>query len=227
MMKVFITALIAFIAIGIFGQYDWSSIQGFLYASAQGVGSPLPFPFRGATSSYGPQNRFGNFPQTGYPSPYGKFPQPGSPNQAYSRPFGNYPTPGIQRPFGNFPSLGPISPGYTRPFLNFYPPGPPPSSFEDFHSPSQFIQRWSHFEHIHWQSQYGLHRPEYNFRRSYQYSLPHRPRSGHYRDFYNIYRGLEFNSNMGNEVAKEMESTNDDFDGRSVVSPGQYPHMVS
>ncbi|XP_030370379.1 serine protease snake [Scaptodrosophila lebanonensis] len=57
---------------------------------------------------------------------------------------------------------------------------------------------------------------------------PHVPHSNHYRDFGNIFNNMEqqMEAQDYNKTAEE-EDLNDDFNGRSIVAPGQYPHMAA
>lgn len=59
-----------------------------------------------------------------------------------------------------------------------------------------------------------------------KYSTPNRPGDQYYQQFYNIYNSVE-NQGKQDLTQYEMDSINDDFNGRSIVAPGQYPHMVN
>ncbi|XP_037951464.1 serine protease snake-like [Teleopsis dalmanni] len=53
---------------------------------------------------------------------------------------------------------------------------------------------------------------------------PHRPHKERYRDFAIVFRDLDNKTRSDKEFEQDM---NDDFNGRSVVAPGQYPHMAA
>lgn len=57
---------------------------------------------------------------------------------------------------------------------------------------------------------------------------PRRPHSQRYKDFRAVYHEIERNAEPGNfNATQEEHDSNDDFNGRSIVAPGQYPHMVN
>ncbi|KAM7361067.1 serine protease snk-like [Cochliomyia hominivorax] len=68
--------------------------------------------------------------------------------------------------------------------------------------------------------------PHLEDHKNVQYSMPNTPDDEFYQKFYNIYNFVE---NQGQEELNqyEMETINDDFNGRSLVAPGQYPHMAA
>lgn len=57
---------------------------------------------------------------------------------------------------------------------------------------------------------------------------PRRPPPNHHRNFHNIFLNTESKVDGENyNKTAETEDLHDDFNGRSIVAPGQYPHMVS
>ncbi|XP_026839900.1 serine protease snake isoform X1 [Drosophila persimilis] len=57
---------------------------------------------------------------------------------------------------------------------------------------------------------------------------PHRPPPDHHRNFHNIFLNTEQKVDAQNyNQTAEMEDLQDDFNGRSIVAPGQYPHMAA
>ncbi|XP_022211599.2 serine protease snake isoform X2 [Drosophila obscura] len=57
---------------------------------------------------------------------------------------------------------------------------------------------------------------------------PRRPPKDHYRNFHNIFLDMEQKMDAQNyNHTAEMEDLQDDFNGRSIVAPGQYPHMAA
>ncbi|BFF90702.1 serine protease snake [Drosophila madeirensis] len=57
---------------------------------------------------------------------------------------------------------------------------------------------------------------------------PRRPHPDHHRDFHNIFLDMEKKMDAQNyNKTAEMEDLQDDFNGRSIVAPGQYPHMAA
>lgn len=59
-----------------------------------------------------------------------------------------------------------------------------------------------------------------------RYSTPNAPEARFYQKFYDIYKHVEHQTQQ-NLGKLEKQSINDDFNGRSIVAPGQYPHMVN
>lgn len=111
--------------------------------------------------------------------------------------------------------------------------GPRPSGFGGPRGPTtseqyfQYNPAWSILEDQFRQ----LFTPHVHFERSAKHARPHRPKPEHFHNFYHIYNRLEADDAGVNKVIgtedDDADSTNDDFDGRSIVAPGQYPHMVS
>ncbi|XP_061394425.1 serine protease snake-like [Musca vetustissima] len=86
---------------------------------------------------------------------------------------------------------------------------------------------WSEFEELQQQFFQNFHLPIYDSLRSLEFARPQKPRPQRQRNFFDIYRTLEKSyAGNGNE-ADEFKATNDDFDGRSLVVHGQYPHMAA
>ncbi|EDW97186.2 uncharacterized protein Dyak_GE26238 [Drosophila yakuba] len=57
---------------------------------------------------------------------------------------------------------------------------------------------------------------------------PHRPPPNHHRNFHNIFLNTESKVDRENyNKTAETEDLHDDFNGRSIVAPGQYPHMAA
>ncbi|XP_017104518.2 venom protease isoform X2 [Drosophila bipectinata] len=57
---------------------------------------------------------------------------------------------------------------------------------------------------------------------------PRRPPMNHHRNFHNIFLNMERKVDGDNyNHTAEMEDLHDDFNGRSLVAPGQYPHMAA
>ncbi|XP_017133337.1 serine protease snake [Drosophila elegans] len=57
---------------------------------------------------------------------------------------------------------------------------------------------------------------------------PRRPHPEHHRNFHNIYLNTERKVDGDNyNKTAETEDLHDDFNGRSIVAPGQYPHMAA
>ncbi|XP_032578807.1 serine protease snake isoform X1 [Drosophila sechellia] len=57
---------------------------------------------------------------------------------------------------------------------------------------------------------------------------PRRPPPNHHRNFHNIFLNTESKVDGENyNKSAETEDLHDDFNGRSIVAPGQYPHMAA
>ncbi|XP_050744770.1 serine protease snake isoform X2 [Drosophila biarmipes] len=57
---------------------------------------------------------------------------------------------------------------------------------------------------------------------------PRRPPPNHHKNFHNIFLNLERKVDEENyNKTAETEDLHDDFNGRSIVAPGQYPHMAA
>lgn len=68
--------------------------------------------------------------------------------------------------------------------------------------------------------------PHWEDQKYSKYSTPNAPDAQYYQKFYNIYNYVEHQTQQ--DLGQyEKESINDDFNGRSIVAPGQYPHMVN
>ncbi|TMW52269.1 hypothetical protein DOY81_002672 [Sarcophaga bullata] len=86
----------------------------------------------------------------------------------------------------------------------------------------QYSQGWSTNEGI---NRNDVVKPRLEYRKNKKFAKPNTPDAEYYQKFYNIYNYVE---NQENNVSEnEMESINDDFNGRSIVAPGQYPHMAA
>ena len=86
----------------------------------------------------------------------------------------------------------------------------------------QYSQGWSTNEGI---NRNEVVKPRLEYRKNKKYAKPNAPDAEYYQKFYNIYNYVENQEN--NVTENDMESINDDFNGRSIVAPGQYPHMVN
>uniref|UniRef100_A0A1I8PR75 Peptidase S1 domain-containing protein n=1 Tax=Stomoxys calcitrans TaxID=35570 RepID=A0A1I8PR75_STOCA len=93
-------------------------------------------------------------------------------------------------------------------------------------------------KHLQRQVQKNIKRPTYNANKSVQFAKPKKPKPQRQQNFVNIYKRLDKKVKVDSQVAnegkdedddeddeEEIEATNDDFDGRSIVTPGEYPHM--
>ncbi|XP_065359601.1 uncharacterized protein LOC135953576 [Calliphora vicina] len=87
----------------------------------------------------------------------------------------------------------------------------------------QYSKGWSVHEAL---SVDDLVKPQLAYRKYSNYSTPNAPDDQYYQKFYNIYN-YEENQGRQDLIQYEMESVNDDFNGRSIVAPGQYPHMAA
>ncbi|XP_075144804.1 uncharacterized protein LOC142219916 [Haematobia irritans] len=90
------------------------------------------------------------------------------------------------------------------------------------------------------QVQKNIKRPVYNANKSTQFAKPKKPQAKRQQNFAKIYKrldkkpkvisednpeGEDVNVDDDEDDEEELEAINDDFDGRSIVAPGEYPHM--
>ncbi|XP_046806267.1 uncharacterized protein LOC124419749 [Lucilia cuprina] len=87
----------------------------------------------------------------------------------------------------------------------------------------QYSKGWSVHEAL---SVNDLVKPHLQYQKNLKYSTPYTPEAQYYQKFYNIYNDVE-NHGRQDLIQYEKESVNDDFNGRSIVAPGQYPHMAA